>query len=264
MTTTAHPQKTVPTWPLARRVVSGYVQPGGRAMVMRAVEGAGLDDGSRVVELAPGLGITSSVLVSRGPRIWTGVEPDPLAAAALGKALGGAGRDVVEAPVEATGLDEDSATVVVAEGLLGTLPAGDRAAVLAESARLLRAGGRIAVLEVVTADGDHGAAAARADLGAAGLEVRDVAAWREELEAAGLVVVGSLTGPLHVSPPPVLMREAGPRLALRITRTIASDAAVRGPALALRDALAQHAVALRAAVVIAEVPLILGMRRPRR
>lgn len=235
MTTTAQAHQTVPTWPLARRVVSGFVQPGGRSMVARAIEGAGLDDGSRVVELAPGLGMTSSLLVSRGPRIWTGVEPDPLAAAALDRSLGGAGRDVVEAPLEATGLEEGSATVVVAEALLGTLPPEGRAAVLAESRRLLRAGGRVAVIEIAPAEGAPGVEVARAALADAGLTLLGEPALRAELEAAGLVPVGALAGPLRLSAPPVLMREAGPRLALKITRTIASDAAVRGPALALRS-----------------------------
>lgn len=264
MTTTAHPQQTVPTWPLARRVVSGFVQPGGRVMVGRAIEGAGLDDGSRVVELAPGLGLTSSVLISQGPRIWTGVEPDPLAAKTLSKSLGGAGRDVVNAPVEATGLEDGSATVVVADSLLSTLPPEGRAAVLAESARLLRAGGRVAIIDIAPAEGDPGVATARAELAAGGLELLDVAAFRSALEAAGLVVVGSLSGAFDLHSPPALMREAGPRLALKITRTIASDAAVRGPALALREALDRNAVALRSVVVVAEMPLILGMRRPRR
>lgn len=264
MTTTAHAQQTVPTWPLARRVVSGLVQPGGRVMVDRAIEGAGLDEGSRVVELAPGLGLTSAALVSRGPRIWTGVEPDALAAKSLGRSLGGAGRDVVHAPVEATGLEEGSATVVVADALLSTLAPEGRAAVLAESARLLRAGGRVALLDIAPAEGDPGVATARAELARSGLTLLDVAAWRAALGAAGLVVVGALSGPLDLHSPPALMREAGPRLALGITRTIASDSAVRGPALALREALDRNAVALRSVVVVAEMPLILGMRRPRR
>ena len=264
MTTTAQPQQTVSTWPLARRVVSGFVQPGGRSMVTRAIEGAGLDDGSRVVELAPGLGMTSAALVSCGPRIWTGVEPDPLAAMHLERSLAGAGRDVVSAPVEATGLEEGSATVVVADALLSTLSGEGRAAVLAEVARLLRAGGRVALHEIASAEGGSGGREARAELDDAGLSLLDVAAWRAALEAAGLVVVGSLVGPLDLPAPPALMREAGPRLALKITRTVAADAAMRGPALAARDALARNAPALRSVVVVAEMPLILGMRRPRR
>jgi threonine dehydrogenase-like Zn-dependent dehydrogenase len=64
---------------------------------------------------------------------------------AAAREAAGTGRDVVAAPVEATGLEEDSATVVVADGLLSTLSDDGRAGVLSEAARLLRAGGRIAI-----------------------------------------------------------------------------------------------------------------------
>ncbi len=88
MTTTAQAQQIVSTWPLARRVASGFARPGGPAMVARAIEGAALDEGSRVVELAPGLGLTSEILIACDPRVWTGVEPDALAAAHLGRSVG--------------------------------------------------------------------------------------------------------------------------------------------------------------------------------
>lgn len=264
MTTTAQPQQTVSHWPLARRVVSGFVQPGGPAMVARAAEGGGLEEGSRVVELAPGLGLTSALLLERGARTWTGVEPDAMAAGHLRKAFAGAGREVVEAPLGATGLEEGAASLVVADALLSTLSGDDRAGALAEGARLLRAGGRLVILDVAPAAGAAGAARGRDALEAAGIAMLDVAAWRSALEAAGLVVVGSLTGPVNLPAPPALMREAGPRLALRITREVATDAAVRGPAIAGRDALAMYAPVLRSVVAVGEMPLILGMRRPRR
>lgn len=264
MTTTAQAQQTVSHWPLARRVVSGFVQPGGRAMVARACEGGGLEEGSRVVELAPGLGLTSELLLGRGARTWTGVEPDAMAAGHLRGALRGAGREVVEAPLGATGLEEGAASLVIADALFSTLTEDDRAAVLAEGARLLRAGGRLVILDVTPAAGVTGAGAGRTALEDAGIAMLDVAAWRAALESAGLVVVGSLTGPLDLPAPPALMREAGPRLALRITREVATDAAVRGAAIAGRDALAMHAPVLRSVVAVGEMPLILGMRRPRR
>lgn len=264
MSTTVQAQQTVATWPLARRILSGFVQPGGRAMVERAIEGIGLDDGDRVVELAPGLGLTSAALLARGPRSWTGVEPDPLAAGYLTRSLSGAGRDVIAAAVEATGLEEGSATAVVADALLSTLSGDGRAAVLAEAARLLRAGGRVAVHEITPAPGAEGDRATRADLEGVGLSALSVAAWRSAMEEAGLVVVGSLVGTLDLPAPPALMREAGPRTALKITREVAADAAIRAPALAGHEILTRRALALRSVVVVAEMPLILGMRRPRR
>ena len=60
------------------------------------------------------------------------------------------------------------------------------------------------------------------------------------------------------------MREAGPRTALQATREIARDGDLRRAATASRRALERAELSLRSALVVAEVPLVLGMRRPRR
>jgi SAM-dependent methyltransferase len=260
MSTQVQERRATEPWPLARRVVAGFARPGGPAMVRRALEGAGLGEGDRVVEIAPGLGLTSRAVLAAGPRTWTAVEPDPLGAEHLRRALGGPGREVVEAPVDATGLPEGEASVVVIDGLLSTLDAAGRAAVLAEAARLLRSGGRVVIHELAPAPGGGALDRVRD----AGLDPLDEEGWRAAVEGAGLVVVGSLVGRLDLPEQRALMREAGPRGALRITRAMALDSGVRTGALRARHALEAEAVGLRSAVVVGEVPLILGMRRPRR
>lgn len=262
MSTQVQEGRVTAPWPLAQRVVAGLVRPGGPAMVRRALDGAGLGEGDRVVELAPGLGLTSRAVVAANPRTWTAVEPDPLAAEHLRRALGGAGREVREAPVDATGLPDGEASVVVVDGLLVTLDAGGRAAVLAEAARLLRPGGRVVLHELAPAP--DAAADGLARIRDAGLDPRAEQEWRAEVESAGLVVVGSLVGALDLPEQRELMREAGPRGALRLTRALALDAGVRSGALRARQTLERDALWLRSAVVVGEVPLILGMRGPRR
>ena len=276
MTTRAQDETAVTPWPLARRVVVGLAQPGGPAMAGRALDAAGLDDGSRVVELAPGLGLSSETVLARSPRTWTAVEPDPLAAEHLRRARAARGglpipgreaptrtRHVVEAPVSATGLEDASQTVVVIDSLLGTLPdAAARRSVLAEAARVLRAGGRVAIHDLAWADG--AGPEARDDLAAAGIHPLTAEEARADLESAGLVVIGSLAGPLDLPSRVDVAKEAGPKLGLRVTREMATNGAVRGPALAGQHALPRRAVSLRALVAVGEVPLILGLRRPRR
>jgi SAM-dependent methyltransferase len=262
MSTQVQEQRVAEPWPLARRVVAGFARPGGPAMVRRALEGLGLGEGDRVVELAPGLGLTSRAVLAAGPRTWTAVEPDPLGAEHLRRALGGPGREVLAVPVHATGLPEGEASVVVVDGLLSTLDPAGRAVVLSEAARLLRAGGRVAIHELAPAPGGAGADLDR--VRGAGLDPLAEGDWRAAVESAGLVVVGSLTGPLDLPEQRELMREAGPRGALRITRAMALDSGVRAGALRARQALEAAAVGLRSVVVVGEVPLILGMRRPRR
>ncbi len=110
MSTTAQAERVAAPWPLARRAVAGLAQPGGRVMLGRALDAAGLGDGDRVVELAPGLGLTTDAILDRDPREWVGVEPDPLAAGRLTKEFGRPGRAVALAPVDATGLPDESAT----------------------------------------------------------------------------------------------------------------------------------------------------------
>ncbi len=262
MSTQVQEERIVAPWPLPRRVVAGVMRPGGPAMVRRALEGAGLGEGDRVVELAPGLGLTTKAILAAGPRSWTGVEPDPLGAEHLKKAAGGAGREVRTDPVVATGLADGAASVVVIDALLSTLDDAGRTAVLAEAVRLLAEGGRVALHEFAPAP--DAAPAALARLADAGIEARTEAAWRADVEAAGLVPVGSLTGRLDLPEQVDLMKEAGPRGAIGITRALALDHPTRNATLATRQALERDVLALRSVVVVAEMPLILGMRRRRR
>ena len=84
------------------------------------------------------------------------------------------------------------------------------------------------------------------------------------MEAAGLVVIGSLVGAVAMPPQRDLMRRAGPRTALKITRQVALDGPLRTAVNRSRQILERQVLALRSIVVVAEMPLILGMRRPRR
>lgn len=260
MTTTIEQQTAAP-WPLAQRVTAGLVCPGGRPMVVRALEGVGLEDGDRVVEMTPGLGITSAIVLERGPRTWTGLEPDPIGREHLERAFGGSGRRVLDAPPAASGLEDEAASVVIIDALLSTLDADGRAAVLAEASRLLRSGGRLALHELAPAGEDPEAADAFAGVVVTPLTEEG---WRAATVAAGLVPVGSLTGRLAMPSPRDILRGAGPRTALRITRELATDAALRSAALAARRVVEDHELWLRSALVVAEKPLISGLRRPRR
>jgi len=245
-------------WPLAARAAAGLVSPGGAPMVERAAEGAGLDRNSRVVELDAGFGTAARTVLAHEPRAWTGVDEDPLAVEHLRRVAGTAG-DAVGAPASSTGLDDDCASIVFLDGVLCMRDDDSVAEVLAEAARLLRSSGRLAIIDIVPG---HGGERELQALSQAGVTARGVARLRDLVTQAGLVAVGSTEGPLRFPHPTDLARAAGPKMAMKLARG-ASDERVRRAATVVRQAIENAAPHVRAGLVVAERPLVMGLLRPR-
>lgn len=248
----------IEAWPLAARAAAGLVSPGGATMLERAAEGAGLDRNSRIVELDAGFGVAARVLLAHEPRSWTAVDEDPLAVEHLGRALGAGGRARC-APASATGLDDDCASLVLLDGVLCARDDDAASAVLTEAARLLRSSGRLAVIDIVPGEGGESELQA---LSQTGVTARGVGRLRDLVAQAGLAVVGSTEGPLRLEHPRDLARAAGPKMAMKLARE-ATDERVRRAATRVRQAVESAAPHLRAGLVVAERPLVMGLLRPR-
>ena len=243
---------------LAARAAAGLVAPAAPALVREALHGAGLDGGSRVVALEAGLGVGAAPALDARPRSWTGVDGDPLAVAHLRRAAAGPGRRAVHAAPEATGLPDACASIVVIDCALATRDDDAAVALLAEAVRLLATSGRLVAIE--PAPGRPGV-----DLEAlrvAGVRPRGPRELRALAAGAGLVPVGTVDGPLRLRAPHELARAAGPRTAMALARE-AVDERVRHAATTVRQALEEAAPRLRAVALVAERPLVLGLRRPR-
>jgi SAM-dependent methyltransferase len=138
---------------------------------LRATEEAGLrsmragllaEARGRTVELGAGTGANLGLYPDGVELVPT--EPDPHMAKRLRAKLSEAGRGekVLEAPAERLPLADDSADTVVATLVLCTIP--DPAAALAETARILRPGGKLLFIEHVRSENP------------------DLARWQDRLE----------------------------------------------------------------------------------
>jgi SAM-dependent methyltransferase len=138
---------------------------------LRATEEAGLrsmragllaEARGRTVELGAGTGANLGLYPDGVELVLT--EPDPHMAKRLRAKLSEAGRgeEVLEAPAERLPLADDSADTVVATLVLCTIP--DPAAALAETARVLRPGGKLLFIEHVRSENP------------------DLARWQDRLE----------------------------------------------------------------------------------
>lgn len=271
-------------WTLAQWVVAGLPAPGGAVMTAEMMRALDVSRGDRVIELGPGVGRARAAILAARPRTYLAVHPDPGAAARLGppppspvpKILKRAVPDdrgtrpaVRTEPLDATGAGDGEASVVVTEGSLSTLRGPLAAAALKEAARALRAGGRLGLHEFAVAveEGqEREEETAIADLAlpdGTGLHVRAVDGWRQMVGEAGLLCLGTTTGAVVTAMPRELGREIGPRHGVRLLADLVGDPARRESALAARVAVDRHLPRLRAVVLLAEKPLVLGMRRPR-
>ncbi len=140
------PVEDLPGHWLLARLGKRVLRPGGRVLTENLLAAARIP-GADVVELAPGLGRTASLIVEDGPRSYTGVDEDPDAVASTGAVVGARGT-VVEAPAATTGLDDASADLVVGEAMLTMQGAKGKTAIVEEAHRVLRPGGRYAIHEL--------------------------------------------------------------------------------------------------------------------
>lgn len=132
-------------WLLAR-LGKRVLRPGGRGLTESLLRSAQIP-GSDVVEFAPGLGRTASLIVQHSPRSYTGVDEDPDAVTSTTASIAGRGT-VVQSPAATTGLDAASADLVVGEAMLTMQGAKGKTAIVEEAHRLLRPGGRYAIHEL--------------------------------------------------------------------------------------------------------------------
>jgi SAM-dependent methyltransferase len=123
-------------WATLDRVLDGPLHPGGRDATEALLDRAGVDAGTTVLDVGCGAGDALELARERGATAW-GVDPDP----GTDRAVRG---DATRLP-----LGDGSVDVVLAECVLCLT--GLEAA-LAEADRVLAAGGRLAVSDVVVSE----------------------------------------------------------------------------------------------------------------
>jgi len=246
-------------WLLAR-MGKRVLRPGGLGLTLQMLDALAIEQRDHVVEFAPGLGVTARMTLARNPRSYTAIERDHDAADVVKRYLAGASQRCVVGTAEQTSLPDDSATVVYGEAMLSMQPPVAKARIVAEAARLLKAGGRYGIHELCLVPDDIGAPIRDAiqreltDEIHVGVRPLTVHEWRELLASAGLSVVAVHTAPMHLLEPGRLVRDEGLFGALRFVANVLRHQAARRRVLAMRRVFRKYREHLAALVVIAGKP----------
>jgi SAM-dependent methyltransferase len=243
------------------RIGRRELRPGGLGLTQELVGSLAIRNDDAVVEFAPGLGVATRLILAHKPGHYIGIERDAEAAAAARQGLPQReGVSFIAGRADATGLADESATVVLGEALLSMNSEERRQRIVAEARRLLRPGGHYGVHELCLEPDDLAADRRRAidrelseagHVGAHPLPARD---WIALLENAGLRVVQIGYAPMHLLCLRRLVVDEGLGGALRVARSILADQTARNRAWAMHRLFRRHRDHLRGIYLVAEKP----------
>lgn len=243
-------------WVLAR-LGKRVLRPGGLEATTALIKSLGITATDRVVEFAPGLGMTARRILALRPASYTGVDRDEAAAARLREGLRPQGARIVCGSAESSGLPAAGTDVVIGEAMLTMQSVEKKRAIIAEAARLLAPGGRYGIHEIAIVSGDGTAKDHRAistEMCRAihhGVMPQTEEEWRGLLAEAGFVDLEVRFLPFHLLEPKRLIADEGVLGALRFALNLIRLPEARSRVLTMRRTFKRFERNLSAIVITA-------------
>jgi SAM-dependent methyltransferase len=244
-------------WLLAR-LGKRVLRPGGRQLTHRMIEALNICPSDRVIEFAPGLGDTARLTLKRKPARYTAVERDKGAAAMVQRFLQGPEQRCVVGLAENTGLPSGSATVIYGEAMLSMQTPQQKARIVREAHRLLKAGGRYGIHELCLIPNDLDEStkgAIQNELSAVirhGTRPLTIAEWQRLLESEGFSVQAEAQAPMHLLGPWRIIQDEGMLGALLFAVNVLSHRDARRRVLAMRRVFSKYRDHLAAVMLIGQ------------
>lgn len=246
-------------WLLAR-LGKKVLRPGGIRLTREMLGALDVGSSDSVVEFAPGLGSTARLVLQRSPRSYTGVERDEGAAGVVWSYLRGPGRRCVVGSAEATGLEDECASVVYGEAMLTLQRIPQKCWIVGEASRLLAPGGRYGIHELcLVPDGleecvKEEIRAALSETVRVGARPLTAPEWRALLESEGFEVAAQRMAPMRLLEPGRLIRDEGLGGTVRFLGNVARDGEARRRVLAMRRVFRRYRDHLAAIALIGVKP----------
>jgi hypothetical protein len=252
-----HPDKMQGHWVLAR-VGKRVLRPGGIGLTRQMLDALAIGSQDRVVEFAPGLGVTARMVLQKHPLAYWGVEREPVAAERLRRLFAGASTQIVLGRAQESGLPEASASVVFGEALLSMQNPRQRNQIIAEACRLLAHGGRYGIHELCFLPDDipdhvrHEIQTAMSREIHVGVQPLCRSEWIRLLEQNGLKVVWCGEAPMHLLEPRRLLQDEGWIGSMRIAFRMTTKPELASRILAMRRLFAGYGEHLGAISLVAQ------------
>ena len=243
-------------WLLAR-AGKRVLRPGGLALTRQMIEALSISSEDRVVEFAPGMGVTARMVLRRKPLQYWGVEREPAAAARLESVLPRGKAEIVEAQAEHSGLPDACASVVYGEAMLSMQTPQQKKRIFSEARRLLAPGGRYGIHELCFRP-DGISEQMRREIQAemsmeihVGVQPLSCREWEDLFELHGLKVIWCGESDLNLLEPRRMLQDEGIFRCLKIVCNVAKDPVLRRRILAIRRIFRKYKEHLGAVSIVA-------------
>jgi SAM-dependent methyltransferase len=245
---------------LLLRLGKRVLRPGGLELTQRMLDGLNIQPNDDVVEFGPGLGVTARMALARNPHSYVGIERDENAARSVRRRLQGPGRQCLIGSAEQTGLANAQASVVYGEAMLTMQGHHQKAAIVAEAARLLRPGGRYGIHELCLVPDDlrretrdliEHDLTTTIHVGARPLTSPE---WQALLTEHGFSITHCATMPMHLLEVSRLIQDEGLGRVLLIAARLLRDDQARTRVSAMKRVFRKHSPDLRAITIIGRRP----------
>ncbi len=243
-------------WLLAR-AGKRVLRPGGLALTRQMIDALSISSEDRVVEFAPGMGVTARMVLRRKPLQYWGVEREPAAAARLESILPRGKAEIVEAQAEHSGLPDACASVVYGEAMLSMQVPQQKKRIFSEARRLLAPGGRYGIHELCFRP-DGISESVRREIEAemskeihVGVQPLCSSEWKQLFEQQGLKVIWCGEADLELLEPRRMLQDEGILRCLKIMCNVAKDPVLRQRILAIRRIFRKYKEHLGAISIVA-------------
>ena len=246
-------------WMLAR-LGKRVLRPGGMLLTRQMLARLKISRTDRVVEFAPGMGVTARLTLHLGPASYIAVERDQAAAMIVSAYLNGAAQRCVVGSASDTGLPDQSATVVYGEAMLTMQTEDMKHSIVNEAYRLLASGGRYGIHEMCLTS-EHVADSARKEIERAltgvvhhGVKPLNVSEWQILLTSAGFEIQSVDSASMSLLEPGRLIRDEGFVRALSFGWNVLRDSEARHRVLEMRSTFRRYRNDLGAVAIVASKP----------
>lgn len=235
------------------------LRPGGLAMTRNMLQQLQVTPNDKVVEFAPGLGITAKLILSQQPKQYIAIEQNEQAAKQVHSYLLGDHQQCIVASAEETGLDSHSASIIYGEAMLTMQSPVQKNRIVSEARRVLQLGGQYAIHEMCL-NPDHISdeikEEIRKDLASAirvNARPLTVTEWKGLLEEHGFEVTSVETAPMHLLHPKRMIQDEGIVGVLKIMFNVLCNPKARRRVLNMRQTFMKHSHHLQAVSIVAKV-----------